>query len=156
MTKQIKAVAVMVVIGFCTLALARPVKLWSYEEMLKEAEVVLVATGVGSKDMGIAADGRPESWVPMQTTFKPLVVLKGKVEGPCVVEHYRYADKMGAVVVVDGPAFVEFDVTGKTTYLLFLKREANGILTPVTGQMDPIDSVKIVSECQPPRQEAAK
>jgi hypothetical protein len=103
---------------------ARPVQNWTDEQLTSEADLIVIATATSSQDE--PADRRnaiPDSWVGVNTSLKPSAILKGKLDDKSnTVLHDRYFDKQMAITIVGGPEFVEFDTTGATKYLLFLKQ----------------------------------
>jgi hypothetical protein len=147
---------------------ARLVKKWSYDQLLKEADLVVVAVAVRTEQ---AEDTPPTHRWPLEfvaqnSTFKVRGTLKGKAEGDQIqVLHFKFGGpKKGidpklpeAGMIIDGPRLVAFRTepvtirAGKDThvlppeYLLFLKRLKDGRYEPVTGQIDPALSVRQVS-----------
>ena len=144
---------------------ARLIKVWNYDKLLKEADLVVLAVAVRTEK----ADYEPpdHSWprelVAQNTTLKVRGTLKGKAEGENIkVLHFKFGEyKKGFEHdgIFDGPNFVEFRVgpvtkgTGKEKriitpaqeYLLFLKKTKDGRYEPVSGQVDPVDSIREVS-----------
>ena len=117
--------------------------------------MVVIAEAEASVDSG---DSPPENpWkadmVGVNTTFHVAAVLKGKVEGDKFrVFHYRL--KPG-VLTEDGPLLVSFRqhginintreaevALGRPDYLLFLRKRKDGRYEPVSGQVDPVLSVR--------------
>jgi hypothetical protein len=84
--------------------------------------------------------------VGVDTEFKVLTVLKGKVKGGTLtLFHFRAPESSVDCQSpeVDGPSLVAFDpkAEGRPRYLLFLKVRADGRYEPVSGQVDPDVSV---------------
>jgi hypothetical protein len=145
-------------------ASARLHKKWNYDELLKEADLVVLAAAVRTEP---AEDAPPtHSWplelVAQNTTLKVRGTLKGKAEGEQIqVLHFKFGGpRKGfekSVGIRDGPNLVAFRTepvtvrAGKDThvpppeYLLFLKRMKDGRYEPVTGPIDPAVSVRQVS-----------
>ncbi|MBO0697773.1 MAG: hypothetical protein J2P46_05230 [Zavarzinella sp.] len=143
---------------------ARLVKKWSYDQLLKEADLVVLAVAVRTEQ---AEDTPPDhSWplelVAQNTTFKVRGALKGKAEGEKIqVLHFKFGGpKKGfeaSAGILDGPNLVAFRTepvtmrAGKEVhvlppeYLLFLKRMKDGRYEPVSGRIDPAASVRQVS-----------
>ena len=129
---------------------ARLIESWPYERLLKEADVVVIGKAISSMDSKEAF--RPKIWsvdfLGVDTTFSVEAVVKGKLDGDeLTLLHYRL--KPG-VYVDDGPLLVSFrmkrmQVNLKTSklhlarpsYLLFLKKRADGRFEAVSGQIDP-------------------
>jgi hypothetical protein len=144
-------------------ASARLVPRWTYDKLFKEADLVVIAVAVGTEQ---ADDTPPEhSWprelVAQNTTLKVRGTLKGKAEGEQIkVLHFKFGEvKKGfeGRSTYDGPRLVEFRTpltvgTGKekrvvpaSEYLLFLKKMKDGRYEPVSGHIDPSDSIHEVS-----------
>lgn len=135
-----------------TIGFGRLLQIWSYELLVRKADLIIVAIPVSVRDVeprteypqlaGVLLDGShtrtPAIWI--ETSFARLVVLKGEDPGPQIaVRHLRWPELLS--LVNDPPQFVKFDPKQKQEYLLFLKREADQWV-PVTGQVDPVYSVK--------------
>lgn len=129
---------------------------WSYDLLVRKADLIIVATPVGVRDTvpraifpkleKVTMDEQhkiiPAIWI--ETTFERLAVLKGDDPGAeLVLHHLRWASAEG----LDGtlPRFVSFDPTKKKRYLLFLKRDGERWV-PLTGPIDPIYGVKELGE----------
>ncbi|HXE55944.1 MAG TPA: hypothetical protein VN541_23160 [Tepidisphaeraceae bacterium] len=117
--------------------------------MIAKADVVVIAQAVSNRDTTIFDP--QDGWglrMGVKTRFDNLTVLKGKVKGDSlVVFHFRFA---GPPHDINGPSLVKFKPRGSkdhpaTDYLLFLKRSPNGEFEPVTGQVDPVYSVRKVT-----------
>jgi hypothetical protein len=164
-----KKLALAVVCAACFLPFpsavqARLVKKWDYDDLLKEADLVVLAVAVRTEQ----ADDKPpnHSWplefVAQNTTLKVRCALKGKAEGEHIkVFHFKFGEpKKGLedrALIIDGPNFVAFRTRpapvklGKDKqffpapeYLLFLKRMKDGRYELVSGQIDPDRSVRQV------------
>ena len=123
---------------------ARPVKMWDYSELTKESTLIVIATYEKSADTDDKSVLGGSSVVGVDSTFKVLSVLKGKIESDkVIVHHYKY-DK-STVGVTNGCRFISFPENDKTTYLIFLKEDEGKNIVPVTGQYDAVDSFKIIS-----------
>lgn len=146
------------------LAYSRPVPVLSYDELLKQADVVLIVRPSKTRD---AEPGDPIAVMPLDranryltptvTSFKVLATVKGVFKSKkLLLPHYRLdwekAKKNGVAGISNGPSLVTFvdsendedyfdDVPSNRDYLLFLKRTADGSYDFVTGQFDPVFSV---------------
>jgi hypothetical protein len=138
-------------------ASARAIETWSYERLFKEADVAVIASAretVDAPDFQ-ARDPRHRPILAAQrTTLAVNAVLKGHAaDGPITVLHFRLKEERG--LMRNGPMLVRFRTAppviegrgfradlGTPHYLLFLKRSADGVLEPVSGQFDPELSVK--------------
>jgi hypothetical protein len=139
---------------------ARRIEPWPYKKLLKEADVVVVATALSSKETGEVTKlgGWQTNLLGVDTTFAVEAVLKGEVKGDqLTVFHYRL--KPG-VHVENGPLLISFRTKrlaiqtkqakvglGVPSYLLFLKKRPDGRYEAVSGQIDPKLSVR---EMHPP------
>lgn len=144
-------------------AAARLIPSWPHDRLLKEAEVVVVATALSSAETGERSTSEPWKceFLHVNTAFRVSVVLKGELQGEqLTVLHYRL--KPGTSVP-NGPLLVTFrmrDVVlrsgdakvglGVPQYLLFLKKRADGRFEAVTGQIDPALSVRELFHPLPP------
>ena len=123
---------------------ARAIRIWSYQELLEESDLVVIATPTANNDTQEHIDlpgFDGQRVIGVNTTFTVSGVLKrDKVLKDFVLHHYRPGS--GGMVVPNGPTFVYFAVSEKLsaprrTYILFLHREADGRYAPVVGQADP-------------------
>jgi len=154
-------------LGYPSAAEARLTRKWNYDDLLKEADLVVLAEAVRTE----RADDTPpnHSWplelVAQNTTFKVHLILKGKAEGEQIkVLHFKFGElKKGldpkSSMIVDGPNLVAFRtgpvtagpgnskriITPAPEYLLFLKKMKDGRYEPVSGHIDPVDSIREVS-----------
>jgi hypothetical protein len=152
-------------VSACMTAHARPVRSNALTDLRDDADLVVIGKAVASRDEPADRSyATAESWVGVNTTFKLDVVLKGKRVGTqpadteagklsgreITVLHQRYFQRDKITTVIDGPAFVQFDTTGGTAYLLFLKLLPDGRYEPVSGQYDPDMSVKLIEDYRQP------
>jgi hypothetical protein len=124
---------------------ARPVAQWTYEKLIGDSDLVVIATPTATRDKEktvipnlrrARADGKYVAVpaVGIETRLKVLAVLKGDPKlKDIVLYHLREAK---AENVPNGPQLISFDVKGRRRYLLFLKRAADGRFLSVTGQVD--------------------
>src|SRR5262245_42686046 len=150
-------------------AQARLTRKWTYDQLLKEADLVVLAEAVRTEQ---AADEPPnDSWprelVAQNATLKVRLTLKGKYEDePSKVLHFKYGepkngiDALRAELLSDGPlhliTFRKEQITVGTgkdkqafpapEYLLFLKKTKDGRYAPVSGQSNPVPSIREVSK----------
>ncbi len=123
---------------------ARPVQILTVEEQYQQADLVVIASAVETRDLLAQQPAAADAWRAVQTDFLVEAIVQGNPprlgeEGKHIVtvEHFRYQDKSAEVSVVDSPTFVEFNPQLKHRYLLSLKRMEGGHYAPVSGQMDP-------------------
>jgi hypothetical protein len=93
------------------------------------------------------------------TTFKVKLILKGTETSKTIrVLHFKIKQFHGLRAIINGPGFVKFatapvevstkrcKLETKPSYLLFLKKMADGRYGAVTGQTDPEFSVREMFE----------
>lgn len=157
----------------CPLAVpARTIEDWSYEKLFKKSDLVVLATAVKTEPGDDKWSPYPSSWqyefAAQNTTFTIKHVLKGKVEGDQLkVLHFKFGELKKGLdpkdlknqKIINAPRFVTFRVKPVTVigdkgdktlrapaYLLFLKVGLEGRYEPISGRIDPVDSVKEVFE----------
>lgn len=154
-----RLLAILVVVALVLPAHARLLADWPYERLLKDADVVVIAEAMAAEDTGETTQDNPwkVDFVGVSTKFAVKTVLKGKVEGDTLtVLHYRIKPD---VLVRNGPLLVSFRLKGievrtktskmnlgKPHYLLFLKKRKDGRFEPLSGQIDPVLSVREMYE----------
>ena len=134
-------------------AQARIHRIWTFQDLLEKADVVFVASAIDSNDSKNIDAFRRDYLNQVETTLEVRSTLKGRIKAKAQLKlvHFRMKDgvtvKRGPRLVhINGPGLVHFR-TGKKgpSYLLFLKRREDGKYEAVSGQMDPIDSVKLLA-----------
>jgi len=153
-----------------TSASARLVPDWPYQKLWDAADVVVIIEPLKTEnnDDKLQIPWDPEDkWQGLTTHFKVHGVLKGGALGDEIsVKHFDYKPEvlLKATVISDGPGFIRF-ISGPLRYdetiskdgravsrpslenqtpefLAFLKKTADGALSPVTGQVDPVYSFR--------------
>jgi hypothetical protein len=136
----------------CTAVFARRHEAWSYDRLAKEADLIVIATPISTRDTAERTTlpgiervdaNKVRSAIPaigVETTFTTLAVLKGYAKITKVVFHHLRETELK--ISFDGPELVTFDPKEKKSFLLFLKRESDGRYAPLTGQTDPDGGVK--------------
>ncbi len=137
-----------------SLASARKSPAWPYEKLTQEADLIIIAMPTAVRDTeerttvpnvwqgDSSAYLRPISAIGVETSFEIFSFLKGHADMKAIVLHHlREANNPE---LFDGPRLVSFDPKDKKSFLLFLKREADGRYAPLTGQTDPADGVKLL------------
>jgi hypothetical protein len=139
-------------LAVCSLCHARPAAVWTYEKLVAEADLVVIATPTETKDMEktvlpniqqIGADGErvPFPAVGVETTFEVLAVLKGDEKPKTFVLYHLRETKPENVP--NGPQLIApFEPKKQQRYLLFLRQEADGRFVSVTGPIDAAVGVK--------------
>ena len=133
---------------------ADAVRLWTYERLFRESNLVVIGEAEksqASKDTfpdknpwGVRIEG-------IVTVFKVKLILKGSESAQEIrLLHF----KGGVLWISNTPTFVKFatgpvELSSKTgglrqkpNYLLFLKKMGDGRYEPITGQTDPAFSVQ--------------
>jgi len=126
---------------------ARAVKVWSFDEMRKAADLVVIARPIQSEKTAAKLNGYDMA-TGTNTTFEVLAALKGSVDGTLVVRHFVFP--YGGLNLVNAPGPVSFPTGDQAaTYLLFLSKNKDGTYAPVSGQIDPCISCFILSNTPP-------
>jgi hypothetical protein len=139
-------------------ALARPIREWTQQELFDEADVVLVVTAGEPRKTDNSDGFLPEYLQQYESELEVKSVLKVKDEEPAFKKvldkktikfvHFRYRQD-SKLPLANGPSFAVMGTTslanGKPTrppqYLLYLRRRKDGRYEPVSGNMDPADSI---------------
>ena len=124
---------------------ARPIQLWPYQELVDKSDLIVIAKPVSTHDtpertVSLAAGQSFGDWafLGLSTEFDVSLVIKGdKSLKTIVLHHFRFEKTDEHVVLMDGPGLVSFDPAKMKSWLLFLKKEADGRFAPVNGQIDP-------------------
>ncbi len=149
---------------------ARLIESWPYEKLFEKADLVVIAEAGKAE---AALDEPPGStwayeFAGQVTTLKVNHALKGKLKDKEIrVLHFKFGklkkdvkpDSLEAMLITDGPMLVAFrtepvtvtDGEGKKVidvpeYMLFLKRMKDGRYEPVSGRIDPAQSVREVGK----------
>jgi len=148
-------------------AVARPVRYLTYAQLMEESDLVVIVHALETRS---AKEGDPivpvepvrDYLTPIITKFEVLAVLKGKQDSKNLeLCHYKY--KPDAPGVLNGPLLAWFPtrdgdvirhsnrhgvwmVHVPTDFMLFLKRDDEGRLTFMTGQIDAEASVRQVHD----------
>lgn len=148
------------VIGFAaalmtTSAFGRPIQIYSYERLFKEADLVVIAAALETKESDKAEKLFPNNndFVGVNTKFEVRHTLKGSIDEETLqMLHFKYS---GEQPVVNAPILVEFTfdterhhipgLSRTPEYMLFLKRMKDGRYEPVAGQVDSVLSVRKIT-----------
>jgi hypothetical protein len=123
------------------LAHARLTKLWTYQELHDQADLIVIAKHISTTnttEQAILPNIAPDVHViGLSSEFDVEAVMKGDATlKKLVLHHYRLADTKE--LMDNGPDLASFDTDHyNTRYLLFLHREPDGRYAPVSGQTDP-------------------
>lgn len=144
----------MIVMGLAsTIALGRGIQTYTYEELFKEADLVVFAHPLKTE----ATDDKWESghlkFTGQNTTLIVAHTLKGDADDEQIrVLHFKIAmlDPRG---VMNGPLLMTFKIDPRLVefgsgpeYLLFLKKTKDGRYEPVSGRFDPVLSIKEITQ----------
>ncbi len=143
-------------------AFARLVEDWSYERLFKESDLIVIAQPTKSENSTDRLRDNPwkTEFLGVNTKFHVEHVLKGNfdvaeltllhfktdaliVNGPSLVS-FR-TNSLKYVIQKEGHAGKEVENAGPGTYLLFLRTRADGRFQPVSGQVDPVFSVREIA-----------
>ena len=129
--------ALLTILATVGTAEARIHRAWTYTDLMKTADLVVIATPGATTATG-KTEALPDivgvSAERIETELDVLVVMKGKAGAKVVLHHDRLSS---ANAMVNGPGLVSFDPKDKRSYLMFLVREADGRYAAVSGQTDP-------------------
>jgi len=124
--------------------------LWSYEELLQKADVVLIAECQGTSDTGRHRP-HPElkpalPVLELQTVFRVSAVVKGvqavAIGADVRVRHYRWDDEVPRGGIVNGGSWLRLQA--QRNYLLFLLKATDGVYEPLSGHAFPAKSVLLL------------
>jgi hypothetical protein len=136
-----KVIAAVLMLAVATAAQARIVRMWSYQELYDQSDLVVIAKPTATHDTNeksILKDISPNvPVIGVSTEFSVSLVIKGsKATKFLTMHHYRLANPRP--ILLNGPALTSFDLTKHRPFLLFLHREADGRYSPASGQTDPM------------------
>jgi hypothetical protein len=128
---------------------ARLTKLWTYQELHDQADLVVIAKHISTTNTteqanlpNIAPDVHV---IGLSSEFDVEAVMKGDASlKKLTLHHYRLAPHPENETMANGPSLASFEADHyNTRYLLFLHLEPDGRYAPVSGQTDP-DHVSII------------
>jgi hypothetical protein len=130
------------------LAHAHGVRSWSDAELMKAADLVVVATPLVAKDLDETNSlgwSQSESFRPrfrgVETAFKVYDVLKGMpANDRIVLHHYRNEIEWGSPA--NGPGFVTFTQGSTNKLVLYLVKDGADRYAPIAGQVDSYLSIR--------------
>jgi hypothetical protein len=143
-------IGAMLVILCATATLARPVRVWTYAELLKEADVVAILRVDRIENTGATFEGHGDSkqYQGKRATSIVGLSLKGSPSRTLTFDFFTYSSP--TVIPPNGAMFPDLSKRDKVHYLVFLKKAADGTLIPVGGHYDgdvsirPIESNSLV------------
>lgn len=141
-----KLLPIVILILATTIAQARIVRMWSYQELYDQSDLIVIAKHISTEDTGeqaVLPNISPDvDVVGVSSKFAVFLVLKGDHSlKSLVLHHYRLSHEIPNYPTVNGPMLAYFDSDKLTKqFLLFLRREPDGRYAPVSGQTDPRDT----------------
>jgi TonB family protein len=138
--------------------LAQGMYLWSVAELRAKSDLVVVAKVTGTRDTGVKATVNSLPMIEVKTDFKALSVMKGEVSGAFSLRHYRLDMVQLRGGCGDCGTQLDFTTTGAAAvrcregvspvpngniceYMMFLRRDSDGLFVPTSGQLFPYSSV---------------
>jgi hypothetical protein len=132
----------------------REIEDWPYEKLFKHSTLVVVVKPLSVREAtakdGTVPSDRRDTQTGIVTSFKVLVVVKGEYK-QTDLDLFHFRRKKSHKLVFNGPNLVSFfkkaldpedSLRTEKDHMLFLKKNKAGRLEFVSGQIDPILSVK--------------
>lgn len=157
-----RAIAILLATTLCVpqFALADLRKNWTYKDLNKESDIIIIATPIKTVDLRedgnlLKERGLDIEICKLSTTFSVKASIKGVVEpeSEITIIHYK-VKKVNELVVEGSPNYVEFrfntisltkgkekKIVPAPDYLLYLKKHKDGHYVPVSGDYDSSNSV---------------
>jgi hypothetical protein len=137
-----KFITVFLLLTTVLLAQARVIAhMWSHQEVYDKADIVVVAKPAATHETSertLLPDCSNCEVIGLYTDFDVSLVMKGDTNlTKLTLHHYREVPLPPNVAEIGAPHLASFDPKSATSYLLFLRRDANGRYSPVSGQTDP-------------------
>lgn len=137
-------IVVAIAVLFTTSAFARPVRIWSYEDLFREADVVAIVKVKKISDTKTLLEGHsdPKRYQGKRAEVNVGLSLKGEHRETLSFEFFTYAKQIGEE---NGAMFADLSKADKAHYLVFLKKTEDGTLIPVSGHYDADVSIREVA-----------
>lgn len=121
---------------FVTFAMARPVRIWTYEELLEKADVaaIIQVTKIEKTEARLAGHGDPRQFQGKRATATVGLRLKGKPGQTIQFDFFTYSSSTAPRA--NGAMFPDLSKADKAHYLVFLKKTSDGMYMPVSGHYD--------------------
>jgi hypothetical protein len=134
------SISILVMLAVSGAVYARIAKSWTYQEMFDNADLVVIARAVSSKDTDertVLPDlNPPVKVIGVVTEFETRLVLKGLLHvATFQLHHYRIQSEEDRMIA-NGPDLLRLSGHNER-FLLFLVKERDGKYAPVGGQTDP-------------------
>jgi hypothetical protein len=138
-----QTLAVLVFLCLAAPAFARPVRVWSYEELFKESDVVAIVKVIDIRDTTANLHGRVDRSIQgKRARLRVGLILKGEKQDVLTLDFFAMTPPLRGDMVPNGFFFLDFSRADKVHYLVFLKKTAEGSLLPVSGHDDAAFSVR--------------
>ena len=140
-----KLIPFLTILALAQLCGARPIKMWTYQELFDQADLVIAARPSRSRDAH--ADERhwaapASNLVAVITDFEIDGIMKGdRSLKRCSLYHFRFDKLHEEDVLFNPPGLVGFEPKSHDAYLMFLQKQSDGTYRAMSGQMDPFLSV---------------
>jgi len=150
--KTVLTLALLLTLPVIAFGRIRPV--WTYEQIYRDADLVVIAKPVSSMQLeektSLPNISPITPVVGIETQLEVRLVLKGEPMTKTVALHHYALQKPSDARHRGAPELVSFDPKQPARYLMFLKREAKDRYVPVTGQTDPAAEsiIKLESSAQ--------
>lgn len=126
---------------------------WDHDTLKNKADYVLIAYPIATHEtkeiMQLPETHKKINMVGVETIFSVSAVFKGELsEKKITLHHYKLQEKVHELLdSSEKPLFVSFDIPKedqypKYEYLLFLIKDKDGKLAPVSGQFNAAISIK--------------
>jgi len=115
-------------------ASARVFRVWSYEALLKEADVVAIVKVTKIEDTKARLEGNGDpGWYQGRLAHATVgLMLKGDARKTLSFQFFALHPPKFEYPL-DGPWFADLSKAGRVHYLVFLKKTVGGALAPATG-----------------------
>ncbi|HEY3760735.1 MAG TPA: hypothetical protein VGN23_03210 [Verrucomicrobiae bacterium] len=151
MAMKSKLLLGIVLVALTTPAFARLVRMWSNDELMKASDLVVTARPISTTNLNeVNGLGWSVNFRGVETTFKVIDVFKGMPKNDRIVLHHYRDDPHGqSLTFIDGPDLIVFPSGTTNLYLLYLTNDGPDRYAPVTGQIDPWQSVQSPTNLTP-------
>jgi hypothetical protein len=121
---------------------ARPVRSWTYDELLKEADVAAVIRVQRVENIAAALEGHgdPKQYQGKRATVIVGLGLKGEPIRKIAFDFFTYSSP--TALPPNGAMFPDLSKAEKIHYLVFLKKTPEGTFIPVGGHYDGAVSIR--------------
>ncbi len=129
---------------FVTLAMPRPVRVWTYEELLEQADVaaIIQVTKIEKTEAQLEGHGDPKQFRGKRATATVGLKLKGVADQTIQFDFFTYSSP--TAIPPNGAMFPDLSKADKSHYLVFLKKTTDGMHIPVSGHYDGSTSIRTI------------